>query len=57
MFIGILALLTIVVWYIQINELIKPEEKKDNRKVIILTAFGCILTIVLTVNLFQNFIA
>ncbi|WP_088350678.1 hypothetical protein [Ureibacillus massiliensis] len=57
MFIGILALLTIVVWYIQINELIKPEEKKDNRKVILLTAFGCLLTAFLTIKLFQMFIA
>jgi hypothetical protein len=55
--IGILALVTMILWIIQINELLKPEEKQDNRKTIILTSFGCLLTTVLTVHLFQNFIA
>ncbi|WP_187393503.1 hypothetical protein [Bacillus sp. E214] len=57
MSIGILALVTMTIWIIQINELNKPEEKQDNRKTIILTSCGCLLTTVLTVHLFQNFIA
>ena len=57
MSIGILALVTMTIWIIQINEFNKPEEKQDNRKTIVLTSFGCLLTTVLTVHLFQYFIA
>ncbi|WP_404427767.1 hypothetical protein LG296_07055 [Ureibacillus chungkukjangi] len=54
---GILALITMAVWFIQINEFNKPKEKQNNRKTIILTSFGCLLTLVLTVDLFKNFLA
>ena len=57
MSIGNLSLVTMVVWTIQIYELIKSEERRDNRKTIVLTSFGCLLTAILTVHLFQNFIA
>ncbi|MGG4266265.1 hypothetical protein [Peribacillus simplex] len=56
MSIGVLALVTTVIWIVQIYELIKPEEKQDNRKIIVLMSFGCLLTTVLTVHLFQSFI-
>jgi len=54
---GILALITMVIWVLQINELIRPAEKQDNRKTILLTTFGCLFTTILTINLFQNFIS
>ncbi|PYF06094.1 hypothetical protein [Ureibacillus chungkukjangi] len=54
---GILALITMAVWFIQINEFNKPKEKQNNRKTILLTSFGCLLTLVLTVDLFKNFLA
>ncbi|WP_186731342.1 hypothetical protein [Rummeliibacillus suwonensis] len=57
MSIGILALVTMAVWIIQIYEFIKHEEKQDNRKTILLTSFGCLLTTILTIHLIQNFIA
>ena len=55
--IGILALITMAIWFIQIHELIKPDEKQNNRKTLILTTFGCLLTTILTVDLIQNFLA
>jgi len=55
MFIGILALITIPVWTLLIYELIKPNEKHNNKKIILLTSFGTITTTILTVSLFQDF--
>ncbi|WP_197089934.1 hypothetical protein [Bacillus sp. FJAT-27916] len=57
MSIGFLALITMAIWVIQMNELMKPEENQDNRKTIVFTSFGCLLTTILTVQLFQHFIA
>lgn len=56
MSIGILALVTMGVWIIQVNEFIKPEEIQDNKKIIVLTTFGCLLTAILTVHQIQNLI-
>lgn len=54
---GILALITIAVWFKQINEFNKPKEKQNNRQTILLTSFGSLLTLVLTVDFFKNFLA
>lgn len=54
MSIGILTLLTSVVWIIVIQEFLKPEKKQSNRKIVTLTSAGSLLTFVLTISLFQN---
>ncbi|MFJ7637930.1 hypothetical protein ACIQZM_14250 [Peribacillus sp. NPDC097206] len=56
MSIGILALVTMALWIVQIHEFFKPEEKQNNRKIIILTSFGCLFTTILTIHQIQNFL-
>ncbi|MFD2627556.1 hypothetical protein [Oceanobacillus kapialis] len=51
---GIISLITIGVWFVAIQEFLKPEKKQSNRKIIILTSSGSLLTLVLTISLFQN---
>lgn len=51
---GIISLITIGVWFVAIQEFLKPEKKQSNRKIITLTSSGSLLTLVLTVSLFQN---
>lgn len=55
MTIGIIGLLSIIVWYMSVKELSKPEKNQSNRKIITLTSSGTLLTLILTVSLFQNF--
>ncbi|WP_203334778.1 hypothetical protein [Planococcus beigongshangi] len=55
MTIGIIGLLSIIVWYMAVKELSKPEKNQSNRKIITLTSSGTLLTLILTVSLFQNF--
>lgn len=54
MSIGIIALLSIAIWYVASKEFSKSEEEQNNRKLITLTAGGTLLTLVLTISLFQN---
>lgn len=54
--IGILALVTMALAIKQSYELIKPEEKQNNRKIIALTFLVTLLTAVLTIDLIKNFI-
>ncbi|MFK3960270.1 hypothetical protein [Pseudalkalibacillus hwajinpoensis] len=56
MSIGILALVTMALAITQSYELIKPEEKQNNRKIIALTFLVTLLTAVLTIDLIKNFI-
>ncbi|MFJ7829502.1 hypothetical protein ACIQXU_04720 [Peribacillus sp. NPDC097284] len=56
MSIGILALVTMALWIVQIHEFFKPEEKQNNRKIIVLTSFGCLFTTILTIHQIQNFL-
>lgn len=51
---GIMALLTTLIWLVAIHELQKPERKQNNRTIIISTAAGSLLTLVLTISLFQS---
>lgn len=55
MSIGIISIITFVVWFLAIQEFAKPEKIQSNRKIITLTTTGSLLTIVLTISLFQNF--
>lgn len=51
---GIISLTAFLIWFLQIQEFLKPEKKQSNRKIITLTTAGTILTIILTVSLFEN---
>ncbi len=52
---GIISLITFVIWFVAIQEFLKPEKNQSNRKIITLTSAGSLLTLVLTISLFQNF--
>ncbi|QKX52804.1 hypothetical protein HF394_19425 (plasmid) [Planococcus glaciei] len=54
MSIGIIALISIVIWFVAIQEFSKPEKTQSNKKLITLTSAGTLLTLILTVSLFQN---
>ena len=51
---GMISLIVFFIWFLQIQEFLKPEKKQSNRKIIILTSAGTGLTLILTVWLFQN---
>jgi hypothetical protein len=51
---GIMALLTTLIWLVAIQEFQKPERKQNNRIIILSTAAGSMLTLVLTISLFQS---
>ncbi|MBN8193464.1 hypothetical protein JI667_15040 [Bacillus sp. NTK074B] len=51
---GMLSLLTTLIWLVAIQEFLKPDKCQSNRKVMILTSAGSMLTPVLTVSLFQS---
>ncbi|CAN7528010.1 hypothetical protein [Rossellomorea sp. LjRoot5] len=51
---GIIALLTTVTWLVAIHEFQKPERHQNNRIIIISTASGSLLTLILTISLFQS---
>lgn len=50
----IIILLTFFIWFSSIQEFLKPEKNQSNRKIISLTTAGSLLTLVLTISLFQN---
>jgi len=54
MFILMIALLSIAIWYVAIQEFSKPEKKQSSRKIVTLTSAGTLLTVILTVSLFQD---
>ncbi|MCR8848064.1 hypothetical protein NQ095_06565 [Rossellomorea sp. SC111] len=51
---GILSLLTTLIWLAAIQEFLKPDNNQSNRKIMIFTSAGTVLTLVLTVSLFQS---
>lgn len=51
---SIISLTAFVIWFLAIQEFLKPEKKQSNRKIITLTSAGTLLTLVSTVSLFQN---
>ncbi|UXH46344.1 hypothetical protein N5C46_09990 [Rossellomorea vietnamensis] len=51
---GIMALLTTLIWLVAIHEFQKPERKQNNRIIILSTAARSLLTLVLTISLFQS---
>ena len=54
MTIGIIALISMAIWFVAIQEFLKPEKTQSNQKIIILTSAGSLLTLVLTISLFQD---
>lgn len=54
MSLGITALITTVIWFVAIQEFLKPEKNQSNRKIITLTSTGSVMSLVLTISLFQN---
>lgn len=57
MTVGIIPIATILIWIAVTYELSKPSEKQNNRKIMTFTALGTLSTVILTISLFQNFIA
>ncbi|WP_275210948.1 hypothetical protein [Priestia aryabhattai] len=51
---GILSLITFVIWFVAIQESLKPEKNQSNRKIMMLTSAGSLLTLALTISLFQT---
>jgi len=51
---GIISLITFVIWFVAIQEFLTPEKNQSNRKIMVLTSAGSLLTLVLTISLFQT---
>lgn len=54
MLISIISIVSIFIWVAVILELNKDSKKHNNQKIIILTSVGTLLTLVLTISLFQK---
>ena len=50
----LIIIASMFIWIAAINELIKPSKKQNDRKIIILTSFGTLSTLIITVSLFQS---
>ncbi len=57
MIVGIIPLVSILIWTIVTYELGKPSEKQNNRRIVTFTALGTLSTLILTGFLFQNYIS
>ena len=57
MSINIISLTAFIIWFVAIKEFLKPEKEQSNRKIITLTSVGSLLTLVLTISLFQRFLS
>lgn len=51
----IISIVFAFIWIAAIYELIKPLKEQNNRKIITLTSFGTLSTLIITISLFQNF--
>lgn len=51
----IISIVSAFIWIAAIYELIKPLKEQNNRKIITLTSFGTLSTLIITISLFQNF--
>lgn len=52
--IGLLAIVTSIIWVTMTNELMKSSETQNGRKIVTLMTAGTLFTSILTVSLFQN---
>ncbi|MFD2656952.1 hypothetical protein [Gracilibacillus thailandensis] len=52
---GIIAIASTFMWIAAIHELIKPSKEQNNRKIITLTSFGTLSTLIVTLSLLQSF--
>lgn len=50
----IIIIASMLIWIAAINELIKPSNKQNNQKIITLTSFGTLSTVIITISLFQS---
>lgn len=50
----IISIASAIVWIAAIYELLKPSEKQNNRRIITLTSFGTLSTLVITISLVQS---
>ncbi|WP_186759718.1 hypothetical protein [Planococcus sp. CPCC 101016] len=57
MTVGILSIASMLIWIAVTQELGKPSEKQNNRKVMAFTALGMISIAVITISLFQNLLS
>lgn len=51
---SIIAIASAFIWIAAINEIIKPSKEQNNRKIITLTSFGTLSTLIITISLFQS---
>ncbi|ETI69060.1 hypothetical protein [Neobacillus vireti] len=51
---SIIILASVLLWGAVINELSKPSKKQNNRKIVSLVSLSSLLTIIITISLFQN---
>ncbi|MFD2210010.1 hypothetical protein ACFSMW_09805 [Virgibacillus halophilus] len=54
MSIGMIAVASTMIWIAVIYEIMKPSKEQNNRKIIILTSFGTLSTLMITIALFQD---
>lgn len=52
--IGLLAIVTSIIWVTMTNELMKSSETQNGRKIVTLMTAGTLFTSILTVSLFQS---
>lgn len=52
--IGYIALVTLAIWLVVIQEFLKNENDQNSKKIIILSSAGTLLTLVLTISLFSQ---
>lgn len=50
-----IAIASAFIWIATICELIKPSKEQNNRKIITLTSFGALSTLIVTASLLQSF--
>ncbi|KAB8136750.1 hypothetical protein F9U64_09575 [Gracilibacillus oryzae] len=50
----LIAMATIVIWIAQSRELMKPSKEQSGKTIVTLTSAGSLLTLVLTISLFQS---
>ncbi|MED3574637.1 hypothetical protein [Cytobacillus praedii] len=51
---SIIAIASAFIWIAAIYEIIKPSKEQNNRKIITLTSFGTLSTLIITILLFQS---
>lgn len=50
----IIAIASAFIWIAAIYEIINPSKVQNNRKIITLTSFGTLSTLIITISLFQS---